>query len=224
MRFNSIQILFLFINVCIAFDVHGQRISTRIDSVFTVAERYVGYYERTNKNDGEVFDYWRAYAGENLNTIKTGGKQLAHCGFAVYAIFYEAGYKIPVKEWGRAANFSQCKLVTTIRGTAYSVGLEKVKPTNVIIYSPLKGWFSGYHVGILKEKYPTYATVYESNTSAKSSAYPTQNRNDGYYLKIRPYWIMYKAVDCLCDATKSDTKKVQTLKNKYLKTFKPNTK
>lgn len=223
MRSNSIKVLFLFVTICAFVNVHGQGTGSRIDSVFFVAERYVNTFEATNRNDGEVFDYFRGFAGESVNKMTFGGKQLAHCGFAVYAIFYEAGYKLPVKEWGRAKSFADCKLVTNV-GKAYAVGLDKIKPANIVVYQPLKGWFSSYHTGILKEKYATYATVYESNTSARSSVYKTQNRNDGFYLKIRPYWIMWKVVDCLCDATPSDPKKVQTLKNKYLKNFKPNRK
>lgn len=220
MRFNSLQILFLFVTFCAFTHVHGQRVSPRIDSVFNVAEQYVNTYEATNRNDGAVFDYFRAYAGEYANKMMVGGKQLAHCGFAVYAIFYEAGYKIKVKEWGRAANFTQCQPITKL-GKSYALGVNKLKPANVIIYSPLKGWFSGYHVGILRETFPTYATVYESNTSHKGSVYPVLKKYDGFYLKIRPYWIMSRAVDCLCDASPSDLKRVKTLKTKYLKNFKP---
>ncbi|WP_428658146.1 hypothetical protein [Runella sp.] len=221
MRLNSTKILFLFVAVCAFTHVYGQGTRTRIDSVFSVAERYVNTYETTNRNDGALFDYWRAYAGDYANKMKVGGKQLAHCGFAVYAIFYEAGYKIPIKEWGRAYNYTQCVPVTNIGKQAYALAIGKVKPTNVIIYAPLKGWFSGYHVGILREKFPTYATVYESNTSTKGSVYPVVKKYDGYYLKIRPYWIMWKAVDCLCNSVPSDLTKVKNLKTNYLQNFKP---
>ncbi len=160
------------------------------------------------KNLNPVYSFYRT-----TWNVEKYCPQCPTCGFGVGTWFKMAGLQLPIKNVGLAYNYSKAK--STLRlgkyTTAKKVDSIKLGSVNIMRrpnYKNKKVVSYSYHVGVLIEKYATYAVTKEANTSNSGTVnkiLPNWYR-EGEFYKIRPYSSIWKVADWIPECkVKQDT-------------------
>ena len=165
--------------------------------------------ERTRSNDHPLFDFYRATISKNLNSWKA-----PYCGCAVYAWHLLAGLKPQNNNPAVALSWKRKEGVTL--GTKTTPEQVKKLKTGMVVLMK----FSRYHVGILKEAYPSYVVTIEGNTTNANSINRVAGKVDGVMEKIRPYYLLIGAYDWYSDAKPVEVQKYLEMRKKYVSPLK----
>lgn len=232
MQSKSNKILILFGLLCSGLHCNGTNIQD--DSLRSVDKRLE--LIQAVSTFGQYLEIQRKGKSTNLNpvysfyrttwNVEKSCPQCPTCGYAVGTWFKMAGLKLPLKNVGLAYNYTLAK--NTIRLGKYTTPekIAKIQLASVMIirfktYPNNQKLVYRYHVGLITDKFPTYAITKEANTSNSKTADRILQglHREGEFYKIRPYTAIYKVADWLPEAkAKKDTVFEKKL-NKFTQTW-----